>query len=270
LTKALIGLDLSEPTIPLSVLAVGVGGENLPGPAHDLGWLSIFFPKDIFRAKQGSDATRDAIRSAIHDMFNEDRLLVAIVLYLTGHGNDSNTFDLHDGQSIDEATLFDWIDEARKETGKQTPVIIVLDSCRRNASIPVVATDQLEYVYIIWACLPGQSSHDANLDERLPYSGLLNALCLTLDDLLSSPSGCFMERVAVYMTHIIPMQRGSSCGRAKCNVPWLWCYCLVCRNGRLCMHSNHSSVDLAPIQDPIGWFPGFGVRNNLYLVRLVY
>jgi hypothetical protein len=270
LTKTLFGVDISGPTIPISVLAVGVGGKDLPGPAHDLWWLSIFFSKASFRAKQGPDATRDAIRVAIYDMYKDAHLFVAIVLYFTGHGNNSNTFDLHGGQSIDESTLFEWIDEARKDTGNKTPVIIVLDSCRPNASIPVVATDKLEHVYIIWACLPGQSSHDANLDKYLPYSGLLNALCLTLDDMLTGPPGCFMERVAVYMTHVIPMQRGFPCGRAKCKVPWLRCYCLFCRNGRLCLHLNHPSVDLAPIQDPVGWFPGFGVSNDFHLVHLVY
>ncbi|KAG8704757.1 hypothetical protein FRC09_003348 [Ceratobasidium sp. 395] len=194
-------------------------------------------------------------------MFENSESVVAIVLYFAGHSSDDNLFELHDGQLISEITLFDWIDELRKTTGKHLPVLLVFDFCRESTSAPKVSTDELEDIYVIWACTPGESSYDVNIDEGLPYSDLLKVFCLTLHKMRPLPPETpknLMRKIATWASRIIRIKRGIACGIAKCPIPWNECPCLICLEGKLCLHQVHCPEDRAPIQTPVAWFSGFG------------
>ncbi|KAG8735892.1 hypothetical protein FRC10_010034 [Ceratobasidium sp. 414] len=262
LTKTLLGCDLTKLATRLLVLAVGVGGKDLPGPDHDVQWLGRLFSAAVFYAARGPCATQKGIRSALKHMFeNAVESAAVIVLYFTGHGNNNNAFELHDGQSIDEATVFEWIDELRTTTGKQIPVFLAFDFCRENEVVLPVSTDQLEQVHVIWACMPGQRSYEIKLDDDLPYSDLLKAVCLAVSELLSpttQSSGYFMGGLIGWVSRITKIHQAIICGPAGCDPPWNRCSCDICRGGGMCVHSRHPGDD-PPIQRPVGWFSGFGV-----------
>ncbi|KAG8758033.1 hypothetical protein FRC12_010116 [Ceratobasidium sp. 428] len=261
LTKTLVGWDLTKLAARLLVLAVGVGGEDLPGPNHDVQWLGRLLSAAMFYAPKGPRATKKAIRSALEHMFENAASGAVLLLYFAGHGSNSNTFELYGGQSIDESTLFQWIDELRTTTGKCLPAFLAFDFCRENEDIPPVSTDRLEQVYIIWACMPGQSSFDIKLDDGLPYSNLLKAVCLALAKIqprtIEGSPHCFMGEIVGWMTRIMRIHRAVVCGSARCSTPWNDCRCDTCKDGKLCAHLDHPE-GLPPIQNPVGWFSGFG------------
>ncbi|KAG8719629.1 hypothetical protein FRC09_010877 [Ceratobasidium sp. 395] len=264
LTKTLVGWDLTKLAARLLVLAVGVGGEDLPGPNHDVQWLGRLLSAAMFYAPKGPRATKKAIRSALEHMFenaasgavlsrgcteknarpevtwcfggggppqfpflalwsdrpqkiteNSHILCHYLIKFMSLKGcmldiRVRNRFvppNQETGgdppppkhQSIDESTLFQWIDELRTTTGKCLPAFLAFDFCRENEDIPPVSTDQLEQVYIIWACMPGQSSFDIKLDDGLPYSNLLKAVCLALAKIqprtIEGSPHCFMGEI---------------------------------------------------------------------------
>ncbi|KAG8719628.1 hypothetical protein FRC09_010876 [Ceratobasidium sp. 395] len=207
LIKALAGCDLSRAVAPLAILAVGVSAENLPGPDHDLEWISRTFSAVRFYALKGRLATEKGIRSALKHMFENAESVLTLVLYLTGHGNSGNVFELYGEQPLSEATLCRWIDEFRKTTGKHLPVLLVFDFCRQNISAPMVSTHELTDIYIIWACTPGERSYEVNLGDDLPYSDLLKVFCLTLHKMRAFPPQsprCLMRKIATRVSHSAP------------------------------------------------------------------
>ncbi|KAG8709346.1 hypothetical protein FRC08_018388 [Ceratobasidium sp. 394] len=261
LVKALEGWDLSKRVAPLALLAVGVSGGDLPGPDHDLKWIARTFPAVILYPLKGIDATQDGIQSALAHTFENAESVLAVILYFTGHGEGDNAFKLYDGQLINEATLFTWIDKIRRTTGKHLPVFLVFDFCREDPSVPPVSTHGLQDVYIIWACTPGERSFEVNLGDDLPYSDLLKVVCLALHKMRPYPPESprtFMEEVTDWVSCILKIHRTIICGKRGCALPWNECRCPECRGGRLCSHLNHLPEDYPPIQKPVGWFSGFG------------
>ncbi|KAG8718712.1 hypothetical protein FRC09_012230 [Ceratobasidium sp. 395] len=118
---------------------------------------------------------------------------------------------LYGGQPLSEATLFEWINEFRATTGKYLPVLLIFDIGRPSTSAPVVSTHELTNIYVIWACTPGESSYDANIDEDLPYSDLLKVLCLTLHKMRPSPPEIpksVMRKITAQASRIVKIKRG--------------------------------------------------------------
>ncbi|KAG9105949.1 hypothetical protein FRC07_009042, partial [Ceratobasidium sp. 392] len=269
LKKALIGC----PVPALSILAIGIGDEKFAGPRLVLEWLGKFLSEAVFQTITGTDAVRGTIYRTILQIFRSAEPATLIVLYFTGHSYDyNNTFILHDDQSIDENTLLSWIKRIREETSKHLPVVLVLDFCRRNPN-PLVPVEQVEGVYIVWACSLGQSAYDINLGENVPCSNFLKAVCLTLDEALSNPThppAPLLDRVRFWLSRIVKMQRGIICHRAKCQTRWDVCACATCHGGQLCSHSNHGSDQDKPIQRPVVLFPKpeYGISTGQFVQRL--
>ncbi|KAG9106470.1 hypothetical protein FRC07_008812 [Ceratobasidium sp. 392] len=272
LTKSLV----SRPLVALSILAVGVEGKNFPSPRLVLEWLGRFLSKDIFQAIAGTDAVRGTIYQKILQTFQNANLPTLVVLYFTGHSYDyDNTFILHDGQSIDENTLLSWIKKIREETVKHLPVVIVLDFCRWSNPNPPVLVEQIEGVYIVWACSLGQSAYDTNLGEDVPCSNFIKAVCLTLNETLSNPAcppAPLLDRVRIWLSQVVKMQRGIICHRAKCQIRWDVCACATCHGGQLCFHSNHDPDEEEPIQRPVVLFPKpeYDISTNQFVQCLRY
>ncbi|KAG9091232.1 hypothetical protein FRC06_000650 [Ceratobasidium sp. 370] len=180
-------------------LGVGVGDEDLPGPHHDIDLLSKVLPSDKFRALKGSDATREVIHREVREIFECAQSRIPVVLYFTGHGNGRNAFKLHGDEFIDVNTLLDWIHQTRKDSGRCSPVFLVFDHCRESDDLPLMSIKKLEQIYIVWACSPRQRAYEVKLDEALPYSEFLKAICLTLRDLLN----CFAEDAARFCALVV-------------------------------------------------------------------
>jgi len=256
LKRALVSCDIPIGTTFVA-LGVGVGGEDLPGPHHDIDLLSKVLPKDKFRALKGPDATWEAIRQEVREIFKRAQSSIPVVLYFTGHGNDRNAFKLHGNEFIDLNTLLDWIHQARKDTGKCPPVFLIFDHCREGDDLPPLLIEKLERVNIVWTCSPRQRAYEVRLDETLPYSEFLKAACLTLRELLEHPPQSptfFLERAIYWMSLAVRVHRGFTCARVKCPVPWLACLCETCYAGGLCEHPAHRPHDMRPIQTLTGWF----------------
>ncbi|KAG9105469.1 hypothetical protein FRC07_009259 [Ceratobasidium sp. 392] len=250
LFKSFTGWNLIKRVAPLAILAVGVSGEDLPGPDHDLKLLGRTFSSAVLYPLKGPLATMRGIESALKHMFENTGSLAAVVLYFTGHTNEDNAFILADGQTIKESTLFEMIHRLRPSTDDPLPVVIVLDSCRAR---------------------PSESSYDMGLDDNLPHSDLLKSIFLALSEMRTCPANTprsFMGTLTRHASRAVKIHRAGACSRNKCDVPWNKCACPECLKGGLCSHPQHGDEALIRVlQYPVAWFTGFG--NDIGIDRVL-
>ncbi|KAG8701562.1 hypothetical protein FRC09_005283 [Ceratobasidium sp. 395] len=98
LDKALIGRSVLKHAVTISILAVGVASGDFVGPTLDLEWLRFLFPRGILHTMTGGNAVRWKIFQAIWVLFQNADRSTFIVLYFTGHSEDSsNAFRLENG-----------------------------------------------------------------------------------------------------------------------------------------------------------------------------
>ncbi|KAF8596268.1 hypothetical protein BDV93DRAFT_67623 [Ceratobasidium sp. AG-I] len=261
------GSDILQQICSISLLFVGLDWSHkrerspLSGPAHDLDWFRQLFStaRDavILYSLPGFSASLTTIHTAIWNAFKQSQLQTAVVLYFVGHSDEYGAFELYDGSFIRASTLVQWITEIRQQT-KHLPVWIILDHCRPNAPTSPAARIPGEDIYVLWSCSPGQSAGSVGIDSNLPNSSLLQALFLTMGDILNSPSGIsgsLLERVDEWMLRVVRTTRGIICNQKGCPVPWNDCRCSSCVSGGLCRHSMHSMFP-HPAQNVVGVFWG--------------
>ncbi|CAE6475846.1 unnamed protein product [Rhizoctonia solani] len=285
LIKSLTGL-VSVQRTTAHILGVGMSWDGigdgsrsvLPGPPHDMKWLrNVFASQENFRFKYLLDctATLDAVRQSLEDMHSVAGENDFIVLYLSGHGAENDSFELYDPNSPDNSALLnetmlnEWIIEfrskSRSET-RRTPVYIIFDFCRPSLVKPKTALDS--GVNVIWACSPTESALDLKLkapNRSLPRSCFLLSLILAVDDVSADPTapvvGCFTSR----MKEFVKVIRGLQCYQHKCRrpAPWRCCRCDNCLGGKHCVHDNHAG-DLPFQVVSIG-----GIEGNSELAAVV-
>lgn len=269
------GSEVLQQICSISFLFVGLDWKHdearspLSGLTHDLDWFRQLFSmaRDTvaFYSLPGFSATLTTIYTAILNAFKRSQLQTAIVLYFVGHSNDLGAFELYDGSLVRASTLVQWITEIRKQT-KHLPVWIILDHCRPNLPASPAPRIPADDIYVLWACSPGQSAGSVAIDSNLPSSSLLQALFLTMDDLLNTPgdfSGSLLDLIDQWMLRVVYTTRGIICEGKKCPIPWRVCPCSSCASGGCCRHSTHSTL-FEPVQNVVGVFWGLEVCPALF------
>ncbi|KAF8596285.1 hypothetical protein BDV93DRAFT_528142 [Ceratobasidium sp. AG-I] len=244
LVRCLTGLA-SLNRYSISILAVGVS-KGSEGPAHNLKWLRRFFKDEAdvsFKSLLDEQATHSSIKQAIKRMYMSAQSNTQLVLYHTGHGDDDNALDLPaPGEVISESIIGTWIEEFRQERRekglpKNIKVLVIFDFCRINPSHPSINLSP-DVVYI-WASSPGEYAVGTSLDDNLPYSLLLNALFVAIDDVQLSPGVYFFQRVRIRVQQILRVVYASVCGRHECTIPRHICLFWQHLYGSCCVHQRH-------------------------------
>ncbi|KAG9121576.1 hypothetical protein FRC07_002412 [Ceratobasidium sp. 392] len=215
---------------------------------------------------------KSRFRILLEQVLREPGTIEVVVLYFAGHGDKStNALILGDGQTIAEREVHDQIVKYRPESGKRLPIIIVFDFCRENRDVPLTSFDDLDGVYVIWGCEPGQRCYECDLDGSLPCSNLLKVLCLVLHVPSSGVdinAETFMELVAAYALDVTELARAKLCAYYQCS-SYLRPKPL---SGEWWMHGIHDKkcFSRGMLQNPVGRFSGFPDNAVLHAAQPIF